>query len=78
MPAALIIQLLATFGPSAVTLIDTLISKWQTSGSVTPDEWAALSAGLKLSAQDHMKASLVAAGIDPASSQGVALLALAK
>lgn len=76
MPAALIIQLIATFGPSAITLIDTLITKFQTNGVVSADEWTALSASLKLSAADHMKAQLAAAGIDPASTQGAALLAL--
>jgi len=78
MPAALIIQLIATFGPAAVTLIDTLITKYQTNGVVTADEWATLSASLKLSAADHMKAQLLAAGIDPSSPQAVALLALSK
>ena len=78
MPASLIVQLLATFGPPAVNAIDTLITKWQTNGVVTAEEWAALSASLKQSASDRMKAQLVAAGIDPASPQGQALLALAK
>lgn len=78
MSAALILQLLTTFGPPAITLIDGLITKAQTNGTVTPDEWAALSASLKLNAADHMKAQLLAAGIDPASPQGVAMLALTK
>jgi hypothetical protein len=37
-----------------------------------------LSASLKQSAKDHMTAQLTAAGIDPNSPQGQALLALAK
>jgi hypothetical protein len=78
MPIALILQLLTTFGPPAVTLIDGLITKWQTSGVVTPEEWAAISASLKLSATDHMTSQLKAAGIDLSSPQAVALLALTK
>ena len=78
MPAALIVQLLATFGPSAITLIDSLITKWQTNGIVTAEEWAALSAALKLTATDHMKAQLVLAGIDLTDPHAVALLNLVK
>lgn len=76
MPVSLIIALLTAFGPSAVQLITALIAKWETNGAVTPAEWAALSAALTQTAQDRMKLQLVAAGIDPASPQGVALLAL--
>ena len=76
MSAALILQLLAQFGPPAIQLIDTLIAKWQTNGTVTADEWTALSAMLKQSASDRMTAQLKAAGIDPASAQAQALLAL--
>ena len=78
MPAALIIQLLATFGPPAVTLIDGLIVKWQTKSDVTPDEWSLLSSGLKLSAADHMKSQLTAAGIPLDSPQALSLIALVK
>jgi len=76
MPVSLIISLLTTFGPSAVQLITALIAKWETNGSVTSAEWAALSLALTQTAKDRMKAQLIAAGIDPASPQGVALLAL--
>lgn len=76
MQAQLIIQLLAAFGPSAIQLITTLIAKWQANGVVTVDEWAALILSLKQTAADRLKLQLVAAGIDPASPQGVALLAL--
>jgi hypothetical protein len=78
MPVALVISLLTTFGPSAVQLITSLISKWETNGSVTAAEWAALTVSLTQTAQDRMKAQLVAAGIDPTSPQGLAMLALAK
>lgn len=76
MPVQLILSLLAQFGPSAVKLIDSLIAKWQTNGTVTPDEWAALKTALNQTASDRMKLQLVAAGIDPSSPQGIALLAL--
>jgi sensor domain CHASE-containing protein len=76
MPVSLIITLLTTFGPSAVQLITSLINKWETNGTVTAAEWATLSASLTQTAKDRMKLQLTAAGIDPASPQGVALLAL--
>ncbi len=77
MSAALIIQLLATFGPSAITLIDGLIKKVETKGDVTPDEWATLTASVRQTGKDRMLIVLQTAGIDPASSQGIALLAAA-
>ena len=76
MPVSLIIALLTTFGPSAVQLITALIAKWETNGSVTSAEWAALSASLTQPAKDRMRLQLIAAGIDPASPQGIAMLAL--
>jgi sensor domain CHASE-containing protein len=76
MPVSLIIALLTTFGPSAVQLITALIAKWETNGSVTSAEWAALSASLTQTAKDRMRLQLIAAGIDPASPQGIAMLAL--
>jgi len=78
MPASAIISLLVTYGPSAISLISTLISKAEASGNVTAAEWTALTAQLSLTAQDHMLAQLKAAGIDPASPNGVALLAASK
>jgi len=78
MPVSLIVQLLATFGPSAVKLIDSLIAKWQTNGVVTVDEWNALKVSFQQTAADRMRVQLVALGIDPASPQGIALLALAQ
>ena len=68
--------MLTTFGPSAVQLITALIDKWETNSTVTAAEWATLSAALTQTAKDRMKLQLIAAGIDPASPQGVALLAL--
>lgn len=70
--------LLEKFGPPAVGLIEFLIKKFETGGAVTSDEWAAQQAALKLTAADVMLAQLKSAGIDPASPQGVAMLALTK
>ena len=78
MGAAEIIQLLAIFGPSAINLITTLIEKAQTNGTVSAAEWATLAASLQQTAADRMKAVLAAQNIDPASPQGLALLALVK
>ncbi len=78
MPIATIIQLLETFGPSAVQLITSLINKWESNEAVTSAEWATLVASLNLTAQDQMKSMLVKAGIDPTSTQGVAMLNLTK
>lgn len=77
MSAALIAQLLATFGPSAIQLIDTLIAKISANGAVTADEWTTLKASISQSAKDRMLVQLKAAGIDPSGPQGVALLAAA-
>lgn len=77
MPVTLIVQLLATFGPSAVSLIDKLVAKWETNGTVTAAEWAELRSMATQTAKDRMLIQLQAAGIDPASAQGQALLAAA-
>ena len=50
MSAALILNLLAVYGPSAIQLIDTLIAQAEANGTVSATEWATLSAALKLSA----------------------------
>lgn len=78
MEAQLILSLISTFGPPAINLVTGLIAKAQTNGIVTADEWATLTASLNISAQDRMRANLVAAGIDLSSPQAVSLLALAK
>lgn len=77
MSPILIVQLLTTFGPSAITLIDGLINKIETKGDVSAAEWATLSASTRQTARDRMLLTLTTAGIDPASPQGVALLAAA-
>ena len=77
MSTALIIQLLAQFGPPAIALITALFNT-QTAGQVSAAEWATLMASLNQSSQDRMRAQLVAANIPLDSPQAVALLALAK
>lgn len=77
MSAALIIQLLATFGPSAIKLIDDLIVKIETKGDVTAAEWQTISAAVRQTAKDRMLTVLNSAGIDPTSPQGLAMLAAA-
>ena len=77
MGIAQIIQLLITFGPSAVQLIDQIYAKFQNKSDVTAAEWAELRVFASQSAQDRMKAQLLAAGVDLNSPQAVALLALA-
>jgi len=74
--AALIVQLLATFGPPAINLITALIAKLEAGGTVTSAEWIALTSQLSQNAATHMASQLTAAGIDPASAQGKAFLAL--
>ena len=77
MSPVLIAQLLATFGPSAITLIDTLITKIQANGEVTAAEWTSLSAAVRQTAKDRMAVALQTAGIDAASPQGIAMLGAA-
>lgn len=74
MSAALIAQLLATFGPSAIQLIDTLIQKIETKGDVSAAEWTTLSASVRTTAKDEMNKVLSGAGIDPSSTQGATAL----
>lgn len=78
MSAALIASLLATFGPSAINLITQLITQIENKQDVTAAQWATLAVSLNQTAQQQMLAQLKAAGIDSASPQGVALLALTK
>lgn len=69
--------LIAAFGPTAITLVDDLIATIEKNGSVTSDEWDAIQAKGNNKAKDLMLNQLQKAGIDPASPQGVALLAAA-
>lgn len=72
-----IATLLETFGPPAIGLIDNLITKIETKGNVTAAEWATISADVRQTGKDRMLKVLQTANIDPASSQGLALLAAA-
>jgi hypothetical protein len=78
MPVSLIITLLTTFGPGAVQLISGLITQLESNQPVTAQQWATLTASLSQNAQQRMLAQLQAAGIDPKSPQGTAMLALAQ
>ena len=78
MSAALIAQLLAMFGPSAINLVTALIAKIEARGDVSAAEWAVLAADLKLTAADLMKAQLIAAGFDLNDPKAIALLNLTK
>lgn len=77
MNPVLIAQLLATFGPPAITLIDGLIKKIETKGDVTSAEWDTLSEEVRQTGKDRMLLVLKTAGIDPTSAQGIALLSAA-
>ena len=70
---AAIAGLIAQYG---IPFVEFLISKINTGGTVTPEEWAALKAMANVTARDELLTRLKAAGIDPSSPQGVALLAL--
>lgn len=71
---AMIAQLIIQVGwPMAQQIIANVQSK----AEVTPENWAALLAMSQQTAKDRMLLQLQAAKIDPASPQGVALLALA-
>jgi hypothetical protein len=68
-----IATLIAQYG---IPFVEFLISKIHTKAAVTPEEWAALKAMANATARDELLARLKAAGIDPASPQGAALLGL--
>ncbi len=71
----LIVQLLTTFGPSAISLIDGLIKKIESKGDVSSSEWTTLSADVRVTSKDIMLNALKQAGIDTSSPQGSTLLA---
>lgn len=77
MEIAEILQLLNTFGPPAITLVDGLIKKAETGGTVSSTEWATISADVRVTSKDVMLKALTQVGIDPSSQQGIALLAAA-
>lgn len=73
MGAAQIAILVAQYGVPFVEYLITLINNKTT---VTATEWANLMALSGKTAKSELTLRLVAAGVDPASPQGVALLAL--
>lgn len=77
MEISAIVSLLTTFGPSAITLIEGLIKKAETGGTMSSAEWETLTASLQVKGKDLMLSTLQKLNIDPASAQGVALLAAA-
>ena len=76
MSATAIIALIEEFGPGAIQLVTTLIKLVENKGAVTSAQWDALTASLGKTSNDLMLARLAAAGIDPTSAQGKALLGL--
>lgn len=77
MPAVIIAQLLAQFGPVAVSLIDRLIVLWQNKNDVTPDEWTQLRQ-IVLSPSDALTKVAAAAGLPMTDPKIVALAELIK
>jgi hypothetical protein len=70
---ATVAALIAQYG---LPFVEFLISKINTKGAVTAEEWAMLKAMANVNARDELISRLKAAGIDPASPQGASLLAL--
>lgn len=75
MTGAMIAQLLLTYGPSAIALVEKLIATW--SAKWTQADIDALKALMNQTAADRMKAQLVAAGVPLDSPQALALIAQA-
>ncbi len=72
MPAVVIAQLLAQFGPVAVNLIDRLIVLWQQKTDVTPDQWAQLRS-IVLTPEDALAKVAAAAGLQMSDPKIVAI-----
>lgn len=78
MSAALIAQLIAAFGPSAINLVTQLIALIESNGTVTSAQWATLISGISAStAETEMAKQLKAAGISPTDPRYLALIAAA-
>lgn len=77
MEIAYIVQLLITFGPAGLDLVEKLIKKFETGGPVTSAEWADMrTVGLD-NGKDRMIAVLTKAGVDLNSPMAVALITAA-
>lgn len=73
MSAVTIATLILQYG---IPFVEYLIQLIQNKTEVTPTEWANLKSLANISAKTELLERLKAAGIDPASPQGVTLLAL--
>ena len=79
MGASLIIQLITTLGPSAVSLITQLITAAENNQNVTAAQWSAMIAGIEASnASVEMAKALQAAGIAPTDPRYIALVGATK
>lgn len=72
---ALILQYALQYGPGTIQAIVALFSN-PAGAAPTPEQWQALIALTTTTARQQMMDSLKRAGIDPASDQGKAMLAL--
>ena len=70
---AVLIPIIAQYG---LPLVEKLVAKWSSGNPPTPDDFAELRALAMETAQDRMKAQLVAAGIPLDSDQAKKLLEL--
>ncbi len=75
MPAALV-TLLPILLPYGVQAVQAIIAMFSKAGGPTDADWQALALLTTTTARQQMLAVLKAHGIDPASPQGLALLAL--
>jgi len=73
MNAVTIAQLLVLYG---IPLVDKLITKWQSGGVITAEDWAEIRTSAKQSAVDRMKLQLALAGIPLDSDRAKELLVL--
>lgn len=78
MNPAVIAQLLATFGPAAISLIDALIVKIEQNGNVSAEEWQGYRNNAMQSAQQLLLQRVTLAGLDPKDPKVAALLAMAQ
>ena len=76
MGAEVLVPLLIQALPYGISFAQFLITTIEQKGALTPDDWAKLRLLANVSAADEMTSRLKAAGVDPASDQGKALLAL--
>jgi hypothetical protein len=79
MTPAIIIQLIATYGPSAINLITQLIALAESNTTVTSSQWATLISSIATTtAQTEMAKELAAAGIAPTDPRYIALVGATK